>query len=188
MKKQCSFFWLVLCLTSLPLAAAEEESMGWWMEASVNSTRSGSSTSFLALYERPIVGAVGFYFLASADSTRYRHYYGGVNYKVTDSLKMGIGIGRENQPFSIQKNIYAELSTDTVYGYATYERGGSGSWHKAHITYKVLPVLGLGIMGQTGLGNGGRLEYSLTDKVQLAVAVLTKRGDTSAHVAVSSSF
>lgn len=170
MKKQWSFF-LVLCFlfASAPLAAAEtDEGHGFWFEAQ---TASGT-TGLLASYERAVAGPFGIYVHAYASTDKYRNAYVGPTVKLADWLTVGVGIGRENQPYGVRKNAFFEANVDKVYAYGTFEKGASGPWHKVILMYKVSEKIGLGVMEETFIGRGPRLEYNISDSLQVVAAFL----------------
>lgn len=170
MKKQWSFF-LVLCFlfVSAPLAAAEtDEGLGFWVELQTAS----DTTGVLASYERGLTGPFGLYVQVYADTTKYRNAHFGPTVKLADWLTVGVGIGRENQPYGVRKNAFFEVNSEKVYAYGTFENGSSGPWHKVILIYKVSEKVGLGVMEETFLGRGPRLEYSITDSLQVVAAFL----------------
>lgn len=174
--KKHYFFLLLLCIlfASLP-AKAGDEGLGFWVETAVVTSKAAKSADLLVYYERELKGPIGFYALAGVDTDGYRHGYAGLTYKVTGWLKVGAGIGREFNPSSTQRNYFAELNTDKYYGLYTYEGAGSGPWHKAILVYRATEKYNVGVMDQTFLGRGPRLEYNLTEKSQIVFAILRDR-------------
>ena len=171
MKKLFSTLILMLfCLVSLPVMAAEEDAgMGFWFEAR---TASGSKPSeIVGYYERGFTDTFGVYVVAVADSSRYREVYAGPTWNPTKWLQVGIGFGREitrDMPNSPRRNAWVAIETDKVSAFATYENGGSGPWHKAYVLYKVTESVSAGVMNETFLGRGLRVEYTIAKKIAFA--------------------
>lgn len=188
----CTLILTMLCLTSLPVQAAEENTeLGFWFEAGAASDKNPSWIT--AYYDHSFTNSLGFYALAEKESDGYREFYVGPKLKLNEWLEVGVGAGREitrEIPNSTRRNAYIAIDTDKVSVYATYENGGSGSWHKAYALYKVSAAVNAGVMYETLYGAGARAEYTIKKNVAVWGALLRNRDtkETTTLVAVTYSF
>lgn len=196
-KLYSSLILMLLALVSLPLLAVEvdekEKDLGFWFEAQAVSGKKNAS-SIIGWYEHDFTDTVGFYGLAVKESDGYREFYVGPKFKLSDQLTVGVGIGREAMTDlnSVRRNFYYDANWEKFSSFGTFENGGSGRWHKVTVTYKLTEKIGAGVMGQTLLGNGPRLEYKFENKNKVTVwgAMLYSRdtGKTTSVLGVNFSF
>ena len=188
-------FWslALMSLASPPLLAAEseEKEAGLWVEAQAVSGK--IPEKLILWYEKDFTDTIGMYALVSGESDRYRQFYIGPKFKPFDWLTFGAGIGQESFPdeFSgTRKNAYVNAESNGVSLWGIYETGPSGPWHKITGTYKLDERTGLGLMKETGLGIGPRLEYNMKNKVQVWGAVLYDRhtGKVNGIVGINKTF
>jgi hypothetical protein len=183
---------LMLCFmfVSLSSKAAEtdekEKDLGFWFEAQAVSGKKNAS-SIIGWYEHDFTDTIGFYGLAVKESDGYREFYVGPKFKLSDRLTVGVGIGREAMTDlnSVRRNFYYDASWEKFSSFGTFENGGSGRWHKVTVTYKLTEKIGAGVMDQSVLGQGPRLEYKFENKNKVTVwgAMLHSR-DTGGNTSV----
>lgn len=196
MKKVCSLI-LVLCslFVVAPVLAAEEESgLGFWFEGQVISN--GISRT-IGQYERNVVGPVGFYLLAEQDSDGYRQAYAGPTWKPFDWLELGIGIGMEHVPDaggesnSTRTNAFFSVNWEKISLYGSFENGASsGPWRVLTAIYHISDTVGIGMMEESSLGFGPRVEYAIMKNVTIWGGILYDRNEskTNSVLAVNFSF
>jgi len=182
MNKLYSFLILLCVLASTSVAA--EEKIGVWTETRVDRT----GASFIGYYDKDFTDSIGIYALVNVGTDGYRQAYAGPKWKPLSWLEVGAGLGHENIPNSIRRNFFFDANWEKVNVFGTFENGGSGSWHKVTATYKLSEKISAGIMNQTGLGFGSRLEYGVTKTVQVWGAVLHEHGKTTPTIAITYSF
>ena len=203
MKKLVCSLMLMLCLVSLPISAiaAEEKeepkSLGFWFEGQMISNGTSKVTGY---YEHSLTESFGFYVLAETESTGYREAYAGPTFKPFSWLQVGIGVGiehmpdTEDAPNSARYNAFFNIDWKNVAAYGTLEGGGSGLWHHVRATYKLFDErIAIGVMDETDLGIGPRLEYNFSIKavhMQIWGAVLYNynAGETMSTAAINFSF
>ncbi len=90
----------------------------------------------------------------------------------------------------MRRNAFFSIDKDKLSVFGTFENGGSGPWHKVTAIYKINETVGVGMMDETLLGVGPRVEYSLKKNVTLWGALLHDRdtGKTASTLAVNFSF
>lgn len=165
---------ILLCLfVSVPATAAEDEKeLGFWFETQVVGN---GSQRFIGWYERDLSDKFGFYAFAEKESDGYKQFYLGPKAKPFDWLTVGIGVGREFVPdesTSIRRSAYLNAELEKMSVWAIFENGGSGAWHKVTATYALNDRWGVGLMKETDLGFGPRVEYNIKKDVQFWIAVL----------------
>lgn len=162
---------MALCLVSLPLLAAETDEMKkpWWTEVQ---TQSDGLSKVILWYERELSPSIGFFALATTDTSRYGAAYAGPYWKPTEWLQLGVGIGRENQPNAMRRAAFYSIDTEKFYSFGTVENGGSGPWHRAHAIYRLNERWNFGAMVEKDVGFGPRVEYNITkDSIVWAAAL-----------------
>lgn len=162
MKKFCSLMLLVFAFAALPSLAAggeKEEVKPWWVEVQ---TQSDGLTEAALWYERDITPSIGFFALATTDTSRYVAAYAGPYWKPTEWSQIGVGFGRENQPNSERRALFYSVDTEKFYSFGTFENGGSGPWYRAHAIYRLNDRWSAGAMTERDLGFGPRIEFSPT--------------------------
>ncbi len=170
-----SLILMLLALVSLPLLAAEtgEEAVKpWWVEAQAVSGRHPSKA--IVWYERDLTDRIGFYALLEKESADgYAQAYVGPKFKVSDRLTVGTGVGRETMTglSGVRRNIYYDANWKDFSSFGTFESGVSGRWHKVTVTYAINERWGVGLMGETDLGRGPRVEYNFADKAKTQIWV-----------------
>ncbi len=164
-----SLVLMLLVVVALPCKAAEtdEKELGIWVEASIGTK---TPSGLVVYYDRMVTNTVGFYALTVKESDGYRSFYAGPKFKLGEGIEAGIGIGREASPKHVVRNMWVSVDTDNFLLYATVERS-STTWHKATAMYK-MSGWNLGVMHETGLGFGPRVEYALAKNAQVWLAVL----------------
>lgn len=193
MKKLCTLIlMLFFAAASLPAMAAEEEAgMGFWFETRAAS--GGTPAEVVGYYEKSFTDSLGAYAMAYANSSGYREFFVGPKWKPVEWLEVGVGLGREfnpGEPSATRRNAFFSVDRETFSVYGTFENGGSGPWHKVTAIYKASETIGVGVMTESLLGSGPRLEYNVTKKVQVWGAMLRDRdtGKNTSLVAVNFSF
>jgi len=184
MKRICSLIILMLCLVVLPAFAADEpKELGFWFEA--QAAGNTKPWKFTTLYEPPTKGRFGFFVTADQWSDEYRVAYTGPTFKVTEWLKVGIGIGGEqttpeegaHQYFRCAMTLEVNLGKISAFG--TFENGGTGPWHRVSAVYKISEKIGVGGMSETDIGIGPRVEYRIAKNFQIWGALLRDPTETS---------
>ena len=126
--------------------------------------------------ERKLSEAFGFYGAFVGDSTHYGEFYAGPTWTPVKGLQFGAGVGKENMPNSIRRNVWVEATPGDFDLYATFEKGGSGVWHKATAMYKFSSAVSIGAMQETGFSVGPRVEWNVIETFQLWVATPHQSG------------
>lgn len=170
-----SLILMLFAFVSLPLLAAETEEAKkpWWTEVQAQSD--GTAKAIL-WYEKELTPSVGFFALATTDTTRYAAMYAGPYWKPTEWLQLGVGIGRENQPNSMRRAAFYSIDTDKFYSFGTVENGGSGPWYRAHAIYRLNERWNVGVMMERDVGFGPRVEHYINKKNDTIVWVAAPRG------------
>lgn len=192
-----SLILMVLCLSvSLPSRAVEADSEAktpWWIELQAVSGKDKPAKAAV-WYEKDLTEHLGFYALIEKESIgRYTEAYAGPKFKFSDRLTVGVGIGRETDTTmsAVRKNVYYDANWEKFSSFGTFENGGSGRWHKVTVTYALSDKFGVGVMHETFLGLGPRLEYNIPGtKMQLWGALLHDRdtGKNTSVLAINFSF
>ena len=186
MNKFCrSLILMLLVLVSLPAMAAEtsEEELGFWFEAQAISK---NPSRLLGQYQRDLVGSFGLFVFVEQDSDGYEQYYLGPKWRPAEWLELGIGIGRETVPdefTATRRAFFFSANWEKVGVSGSFENGGSGAWHKVTATYAFNKRFGAGLMDETNLGLGPRLEYNIKKNVQVWGALLRNQ-DTKENTSV----
>lgn len=182
MKKFCS---LILCLAlSLPAFADDggssdgdagdgggdssssaEKELGFWFEGRIDSKK---SSSLVGWYQHEFTDMFGVYGLVNmANDDRYRQAYAGITMKPMPTtlpwLQIGAGIGRERDGESsgVRRNLFVSVDAEKIDGFATYENGMTGPWHRWNVVYHVTDKISVGAMQETNLGLAPRVEYHI---------------------------
>lgn len=165
--------------------------LGFWVEAR---TASGDTPSEVTVYyEKSLTDSISAYAVFYKDADGYREYYAGPAFKLTDWLQVGIAFGRELEvetPSAARRAAFISIDRETFSVYATLEDGGSGPWHKGIVLYKISETFRAGLMKDSLVGSGPRVEYDILDNVQVWSALLRNRDtkETAAFFAVNFSF
>lgn len=185
MKKRWSLILMLLCfvfaaLPSWATGESDEKELGFWFEGRVDSKK---SSQVVGWYEREITEMFGVYGLVSLENEdRYRQGYAGLTMKPLPQalpwLQVGVGIGRERDSESsgVRRNLFVSVDAEKVSGFATYENGMTGPWHRVHGVYHVTDKISVGAMQETNLGLAPRAEYHI--KKNLTVLGALFRGRT----------
>lgn len=163
---------------SLPLLAAEtdEAKLPWWVETQAVSGKHPSKV--IVWYEKDLTDRFGFYALAEKESADgYTQSYVGPKFKFSDHLTLGVGIGRETMTglSGVRRNVYYDANWGKFSSFGTKETGPSGPWHKVTVTYAVNERWGVGLIDETDLGRGPRVEYNFANKTQLWIGIPRNR-------------
>lgn len=188
---------LILFFSAFPpfskAAETEKKELGFWVELQAVSSRLPAKA--IVWYERELTEQFGFFAFAWNESDGYREYIAGLTWKPFDGAQVGCGIGRETmseEGSGSRRSCFAEVTFGKVNVYAAVERGGfSGRWHKVTATYALNEKFGVGVMKETDLGFGPRLEYNVPGtKMQVWGVVLHDRstGENTSMLAVNFSF
>jgi len=170
-------------------AAAEEEGhgLGFWVETRV--ARGGSEA--VVYFDRYVTDTVGFYAQVVKDSAGYASVYAGPKFKIAEGVEMGIGIGRERnrgEASTMVRNAWVFIDQEAWSLYATVEKGNAGKWHKAIALYKLTDSVNVGLMNESFLGTGPRVEYKVAKDFQVWGAVLRSHGKATPMVAANFTF
>ncbi len=86
--------------------------------------------------------------------------YTGLNYKPFAYCQISLGAGLEQAERSLRLGSSVWLGNEKIYALIITEKGGSGFWHRAIMNYHLKGVV-IGLMSQTKLGLGPRLEFKI---------------------------
>ena len=169
----------IVFLPSASAAETDEKELGFWFEARMDSKK---SSELIGWYEYEFTDMFGIYGLVSLENEdRYRQGYAGLTMKPLPQalpwLQVGIGIGRERDSESsgVRRNLFVSVDSDKVNGFATYENGMTGPWHRVHLVYHVTDSISVGAMQETNLGGAPRVEYHIKKNVTVWSAVFKDR-------------
>jgi hypothetical protein len=186
MKKFCSLILVCLMLPLSALAddgggsgASAEKELGFWFEARVDSKK---SAQFVGWYKRELTDMFGVYGLISLENEdRYRQAYAGITMKPLPTLapwfQIGVGLGRERDSESsgVRRNLFVSVDSEKIDGFATYENGMTGPWHRVHLVYHVTNAISVGAMQETNLGGAPRAEYHIKKNLTVWGAIFRDR-------------
>ena len=172
MKRFCSLILMCLFATTVaaqviidPCCKEDEKELGFWFEGRIDSK---NESQLVGWYEREITDMFGVYALVSLENTdRYRQGYAGITMKPLPNLlpwlQIGAGIGRERDSESsgVRKNLFVSVDSEKIEGFATYENGMTGPWHRWNAVYHVTDKISVGAMQETNLGLAPRAEYHI---------------------------
>lgn len=157
----------------------EEKKFGFWFEGRVDSKR---SSQVIGWYEHQLTETFGVYGLVSLENEdRYRQAYAGITLKpslaLAPWLQIGAGLGRERdgETSGVRRNLFVSVDAEKVEGFATYENGVTGPWHRVNLVYHVTDTVSIGAMQETGLGFGPRAEYHIKKNLTVWGAVFRDR-------------
>lgn len=173
-----------------PAAAEEDEptGLGFWVETRV--AKSGSEA--IVYFDKYLTDNLGFYAQTVKDSAGYNSLYAGPKVKLAESIEVGVGVGRETlergAPSTTVRNVWLYVDRESWSLYATLEKGDAGKWHKAILLYKLSDNVNVGVMNESFLGSGPRVEYKVTKDFQVWGAVLRSQGKTTPMIAVNFTF
>lgn len=187
---------LLFAFVSLPLFAAEpeeEKELGFWVEAQVASKQPARA---IIWYERDVTKQFGFFAFVWKESDGYREVIAGPTWKPFKKLQLGFGVGNETVPQegrgSRRMFFFEANPTDELNLHGSFERGrASGPWHKVTATYALSEKFGIGLMDETIIGRGPRLEFNTkieNKKTQFWAAGLEKAGTKTLILGVNVSF
>ena len=178
--KLCSL--ILMCLfVSMPVMAeeTEEKEIGFWFEGRTDSKR---SSELVGWYQHEFTDMFGVYGLVSMESDdRFRQGYAGVTMKPAPNilpwLQVGAGIGRERDSESsgVRRNMFVSVDSEKIDGFATYENGMTGPWHRWNVVYHVTDKISIGAMQETNLGLAPRAEYHIKKNLTVWGAVFRDR-------------
>ncbi|MDO8565782.1 MAG: hypothetical protein Q7S04_01170 [Candidatus Moranbacteria bacterium] len=164
------FGWiLVLALLACPAIAGETS---FWIEPQVVYNKEKSLSRIDAGLSGNIAESIGYFAFGQALSNGYSQLYGGPNWKPLSWLEVGVGVGAESVKPSLRRSAYFLATEGKVSALGIYENGGSGRFRKLVATYQITESLKLGVMSETYLGFGPRVEYAVTKSISLWGAVL----------------
>ncbi len=171
---------VVATVWSPPSKAAETDEakeLGFWVEAQVLSRKQPSRA--ILWYEKDVTDSFGFFAFAWKESDGYREFVAGPTWKPFEGLQVGAGIGREVVPEEgrgMVRMFFFDATRGNFNLYGAFENGRvSGPWEKITATYAVTERFGLGIMHESGLGNGPRFEWNIRKDFQVWGAFLRGR-------------
>ena len=150
-------------------AESDEAKLPWWTEVQAQSDGMAEAVLW---YEKDITSSVGFFGLATTDTSRYAATYAGPYWKPTEWLQLGVGIGRENQPNGVRRALFYSIDTEKFYSFGTVENGGSGPWYRAHAIYRLNERWGVGAMAEKDVGFGPRIEFNVNKNTILWTVAL----------------
>ena len=171
-------------------AAAEEEGhgLGFWVETRV--AKGGSEA--VVYFDKYLTDKVGFYAQAVKDSAGYASVYAGPKFKLAEGVEVGVGVGREvlerHAPSTVVKNAWVFIDQEAWSLYATVEKGDAGKWHKVIALYKLSDAVNVGLMNESFLGTGPRVEYKVAKDFQVWGAVLRSHGKATPMIAANFTF
>lgn len=184
MKKIWSLMML-LCFISVPAMAAEmtiedePKELGFWFEARMDSKK---SSELVGWYQRQFTDIFGIYGLVNLESDdRYRQGYVGITVnpfpKALSWLQVGAGLGRERDSESsgVRRNLFVSVDAEKVSGFATYEDGMTGPWHRVNVVYHLNDKVSIGAMQETNLGLAPRVEYHIKKNLTVWGAMFRDR-------------
>lgn len=181
---------LVLFAVFATIIASTAQAADFWLEGQATRTNSKSGSSVLGSVDGDLNGTFGYYVFGLVSSDGYHEIYGGPKWKPTPWLEVGVGVGQETASTPNRRNAYFLIGNDKVSVYGTFENGGSGPWHKVTATYKATDTVGVGVIDQSFLGFGPRVEYNVTKNVTAWGAILRNRDtkETTSLLAINFSF
>lgn len=175
-----SLMLLAIFVASPALAAGvdeEEKDLGLWVEA--QGVSGGRPARAIVWFERDVTETFGFFAFLWKESDGYHEIIAGPTWKPFDGAQVGCGIGRETmrgEGSGSRRSCFAEVTLGKVNLYLAAERGGfSGPWKKMTATYALSERLGFGVMHETDLGTGPRLEWNVRKDIQVWGAILKGR-------------
>lgn len=186
MKKFWSLILMCLFATSVsaqiivdPCCVEPEKELGFWFEGRTDSKR---SSELIGWYQKDLTEVFGVYGLVTIESDdRYRQGYAGLTMKPLPTtlpwLQIGAGIGRERDSESsgVRRNLFVSVDAEKVDGFATYENGMTGPWHRWNVVYHVTDKFSIGAMQETNLGLAPRVEYHIKKNLTAWGAVFRDR-------------
>ena len=168
------------------MAAETEEELGFWFEARVDSKK---SSQVVGWYQKDLTEMFGVYGLVSLESDdRYRQGYVGLTMKPMPTtlpwLQIGAGIGRERDSESagVRRNLFVAVDAEKFDGFATYENGMTGPWHRVNLVYRLNDKWSVGAMQETGLGLGPRAEYHIKKSLTVWSALFRDRAVLAVNI------
>lgn len=178
-----------LFLFCLPLCTSASET-NYWLEPQIALSKEKSISRIDGGLNGSITDTIGYYAYGQAISNGFRQAYGGPNWKPVQWLEVGAGLGGEDSSLVIRRNVYFQATIEKVSIFGTFEQGGSGAYHKVIATYQLPKRIRVGLMEETFLGRGLRVEYSINNNTSIWGARLWDRwSDTwNSVVAVSYGF
>lgn len=182
---------MACAIASVPAMGADTEAKKdfWWLEARWASKSPSRVTGW---FERELTDSIGLYILAEKESGGYQQFYAGPTWKHGDVLKVGAGLGRETvrDEFTADRmNAFFDLNIEKLSVSGTFENGRSGRWHRITAVYTPAKQLGFGLMKESDLGFGPRLQYNIPEtKVQAWGALLHDHTGTKLALGMNVSF
>jgi len=169
------FLGLAIIFSPGARAAETEEAKPWWIEVQAVSRKQPARA--IIWYERELTSTFGFFAFMWKESDRYRELLIGPTWKPLEDVQLGCGVGREYLPDEggrgPRSTCFVEASRRKFSLAALFENGrASGSWNKTTVTYTLSERFGMGLMHETDLGNGPRLEWNVRKDVQIWAALL----------------
>jgi hypothetical protein len=169
------FFVLLWPLTSV----AKEEVL--YLELEKFSTSRGTIS-----LEGIVAEPVGYYARYYTDSSGFEEWYVGPRFILSSSsdlwIEIGVGVGRESE--GVRRNAYYWAENENFYAVGDYGDGASGQWHQNILVYKTNGPWGIGLMEETDLGLGPRLEFKVSNSITLSTARLRERSESTWLISV----
>jgi hypothetical protein len=162
-------------VATMPAAAQDQEAGSTHFFAEVQAS-SHKATRLVAYGEKNFASGLGLYVVLDKESDGYAEGYGGVKYEFAEGLVAGVAVGRENRPNSLRRNAFVSYDRGPFSAYASFENGGSGPWHKVTAVYKMNDRIAIGLMNESELGTGPRIEFSLAKDTPIWIALFPRRG------------
>lgn len=127
------------------------------------------------------------WFAWALTSKGWSEAYVGLAYSPADwiSIQAGYGLETADDSGRFGGSIWTGKGANSVF--FAYEKGGSGSWHKLVLNHRFNNWLGAGVLDQTFLGTGPRVEV-MTGKIKVWAAQLWLHGKPTTTAAVSYNF
>ncbi|MDP3957461.1 MAG: hypothetical protein Q8Q10_03105 [bacterium] len=176
---------LVAVLTFKDAPAAETN---FWVEPQVIYNKEKSITRLNGGLSGDITDTVGYYAFGLTQSDGYRQLYGGPTWKPLSWFEVGVGMGLESVKPALRRNAYFLATGEKVSLFGTFENGGSGPFRKVVLNYQVSEQVGVGIMEETFLGRGPRVEYTLKKDAALWGALLRDRDSDTTNIVFGVTF
>ena len=139
----------------------------------------------------PVKDKVG-YFVWSLNSKEYAEAYAGLNYKLTNWMEVGAGVGLETAKSPARVGLYTFISKGRFSSFAGYENGGSGYWDRVTTNYTLYKndflSIGAGGMHQSFKGYGPRVQIGLGKRITVWTSFLAEKGKPTSMLAVQWGF
>jgi hypothetical protein len=176
------FIALFLVITSLHVAASETQ-----VSVDVEGFTGPTPSRFLITVDKSLTKTLRVTASFDKETNGYLEGYVGPTWAPTELLSLGVGFGRESAPNSFRKAAWLDLGSDEgTLLEALFEDGKSGAWHRVSLVTKISERINLGVMHETDVGLGPRVEITANKHFKLWGSVLRNADkDTTAVLAIS---